>query len=518
MLLRKPVGFNRMSGPISFPDSHQRKVFLTLNIIVSLSSAGYWLWLIFPGKYSTDNIMMLVESFPHAGVGTQHSVMFIMMLKAFHRVFGYGLAYPAVWGIFFWFIGCISFTQAIYNLTGKGHSLIVTLVLFHLPSIVFILPYIQIKDISMSAALFAGYGVLFYCETSSHPARWRLVSVMFFVLAVGFRHNAFIAVIPAALVFGGLISQKWNAVQTRFTRLSIQVLAGAIMLATLIITKLAFEYSTRDYRNYFTEGALFYFDLAGISVKTETLLIPEDRLVPGTTIDTLKRIHSEKGWDPLWGGWDSPTRILRNGDQREDLAGLADAWLSAVAQYPGAYIAHRSEHFYAFRHYHNTYRDYELPVDGKRLWQGTMASTPAHLRDASPLNNISATDFEITHFRVLNGYQRVHAFLSQKIGRWFYATSGHFCLKILSGLMVVGVLFLVLDHLKKVILSPQQKTLLRQGLLICSSGWIYFNAYFIVSISCDWRYIHWSQLSMYIGAALMAFAIKRPRTGTTDRE
>jgi hypothetical protein len=487
-----------------------RIVFFTVNLILSLVSAGYWLWLIYPGIHTTDSVKTLIESFPGSGIGTWYSVMFTSALQLFNYMFGYSLGYPAIWGFVFWTVGCIAFTQGIFNLTRKWHALVFTLIFFYLPPVSFIFPYMQVRDVNLSAAFLAAYGSLFYSVTSTNRRRWLIVSAILFIPAIGFRHNSFFAFIPAALVYGGFIARSFISRNKMVKGLVMQCFVGAIVATAFVSGKLLFDYSFRDYRSYLVEGSIFYFDLGGLSLRTGEMLIPADRLQPGTTMAVLDEVYEPGGWDPMWGGWYKNRRILANDDQLTDVGEIAGVWFASIRRFPGEYIAHRTEHFNILKHWRNTYINYELPKSGQDIRRGFMLVTPPHLRDGSPLHKFEDDDFELKHYSVLNSFQSVNALLSKKIGRWLYSTSPHFCLKILSGLIIIAALVLCLDWVRKISLSAEQSTLIWSGLMILASGWIYFNAYFLISISSEWRYIHWSHMSMYIGSALLLYACKSP--------
>lgn len=229
------------------------KIFLLANISVCLISTIYWLIVIYPGKYSTDNAMMLAESFPHVGIGNQHSVMFIWLLSVCHKLWGYHVGYPTIWGLICWILGVLFFTQAIFTLTKSYWSIVFAFVFFHLPYIVFIFPYLQIKDFSMSAALFAGFGILFYSDTNSNKA-YLFTSLLFFFVAICFRHNGiFVFLAPAvfiAIIFLRLFSKKKMVSRSiYYFKVSLQ---SALIVTIFLYLNIIFDASVRDYRNYFT--------------------------------------------------------------------------------------------------------------------------------------------------------------------------------------------------------------------------------------------------------------------------
>lgn len=183
--------------------------------------------------------------------------------------------------------------------------------------------------------------------------------------------------------------------------------------------------------------------------------LPKERLEPNIDLRALKKVYSDRGWDPLWGGWDSEPQILKGGDNEQGYITLREKWLSVIFKNFNTYLIHRWLHFERLLYDRNTYIYYELS-ETNTLWEGTYAMIPPHLKETTPLNKIPPSDFYISNYKLITRYEALNDFLKQKIGKWFFSIAPHYCLKILTSLVVI--LGLVIGLIKKGILKTTQNS------------------------------------------------------------
>lgn len=191
------------------------------------------------------------------------------------------------------------------------------------------------KDILMQGALVS----LLACYLRYRRTRGLFAAVLglvFATLAIAARHNAVPAVWPLLGLFVAA-HPRWNPRLSRWKHV-----LGALSISLLLVVALQ-QAVTRSLRPYVRDthawqGSLL-FDLAGMSVKTGELLFdPSLKLLrKGTTIELMKERYNPRHPGSLF--YDE--NIIRLTSDPERLRGLAQNWLRAVREHPGAYLASR---------------------------------------------------------------------------------------------------------------------------------------------------------------------------------
>lgn len=479
------------------------KVFgLTAGLFCILSSA-FWFILSFPGILVGDNISMLVEALPGNSIGDQHSVMMIWLLRLSNKLFGYHFFYPLLWGVVWWHVGVFFYTSAIFENTQRYWGLTVIFALSFLPFITFAIPHLPVKDFAMSSTYFAASGLLLkvWLRGGRQTSLYLLVFFLFF-FAITFRHNAIFAFIPFSLVFANICFQHMCRVKllNKISKTLTVIGLGAVFTVSLFIIRSSFDSFARDYRNHFTHSSLFLFDLAGISVVTGAMELPGSVLENGVTITDLEKCFNPAGWDPLWGGWGNSQRIVKSDISYAESQQIFNKWINALVKNPKAYLEHRMSHFDKFIYWRNNYIQYD-PWATSEGWQLLVDYTPDHLKDELKLYSKEA--LQISAPNALSYFATVNSFLSRKFGKWLYAIAPHYCLTILISLLACCLVLIAISFRANTGLLAFDNRILIFATSIIGSGALYFLSYFFISISSDWRYIHWSQLSMWIGIILL---------------
>lgn len=161
-------------------------------------------------------------------------------------------------------------------------------------------------------------------------------------LAFAFRHNAVIAVAPLL----GLLSWKLLSKPGRAPRRAV-VLASFLAIACLLLFSAVRQLTLVAYKvppAHPSQGLALY-DLGALSVYSGRNLAPSAFVLPGATVDDVRRVL-----DPYNGGWMTwgARPVYRFSEKPADLEDLARAWLRAVWDHPAAYLSWREQVFAAF--------------------------------------------------------------------------------------------------------------------------------------------------------------------------
>jgi len=192
------------------------------------------------------------------------------------------------------------------------------------------------SDVALMAALSSAAGMLLRYRRQGRGG-WLLGAVLQLWWALILRHNALPAVMPlfAYAVYVWTMRQHEAFPMTRRWR-AVTVLAVAI---TLWLSSAALDRAVDHRVNALPSLALW--DLAAISLKAGRVLLPPDSHGPGLDLDDLRQAYTPYMNLSLFigtrAGIGAP--FLDPADPRNDE--IRDAWLAAIRDYPGAYLAHR---------------------------------------------------------------------------------------------------------------------------------------------------------------------------------
>jgi hypothetical protein len=471
-------------------------------------SFATWYYLCFPGVYYGDNAQILAESFPESGIGDQHSVLYTWLLRQCHYFFGFGVGYPFIGGLLMWHLGAgfVAFTliKCGHNVIGFGAVLVLT----WFPPVTFAMPHLQLKDFTMSAAFLAAMG--FFAAVATNPKgapSLILLSGLFFYIGLSLRHNAIFAILPVVGFCTMTLLRRFDQIR----RLSVWQLRAAVFSVSTIALVVVYGAKSKidsamgDYKNYFIHGSIFSFDLCGMSVLEDSMLLPKERLMDGIDLSDLKRVFRHKGWDPLWGGWNSEKRILKGGENYEEYLAQRQLWMHTIVKFPGRYVEHRWKHFRRFLDVRNEYVRIGAWPKGQ-AWRITYSIMPDYMQGGS-LTKIPPDAFEIRNLDRLTKIEDIQVgMMLHKGGRWLF---GKYPYLVLASLFLGIILAFLLNKYS----YSKSQPLLAVSMLCFTSGISYLIAYMVVSISSDWRYIHWSFLSTYLG-----FLFLLPNLGSIARD
>lgn len=191
-------------------------------------------------------------------------------------------------------------------------------------------------DALMIACLTAACGMVLVADRLRSRA-WLFGALPLLALGGMARHNALPALIPLLM--------WWTVVHARIPRPGrppraprplIGALAGVIAIAAVgwSLDRAVVRHQVSTFT------VVQVFDLAGISVRTGELLLPDFMLPEDYSIDMLRASYVPYNSVPLfWGGiqatlWDGSLTA-------EHRSELRNAWLRAIASHPMAYLSHR---------------------------------------------------------------------------------------------------------------------------------------------------------------------------------
>ncbi len=187
------------------------------------------------------------------------------------------------------------------------------------------------KDSFMAVLLVFAIGAIYEYHETRHPALL-LVSLVALYLAFAVRHNAVFAVLP--LLVWLLYPRGWMATG---------LWVGIVFLCFLglgKVTSLAFHV-----RHEYPEQGLFLYDLAALSVKNGTILVPPKFEQPGTSLASIQRDLDPFEGDRLFWG---PSSVFYFSEDPDVIHHLMQTWVRSALRYPGAYLQWRWDVFAAF--------------------------------------------------------------------------------------------------------------------------------------------------------------------------
>ncbi len=167
--------------------------------------------------------------------------------------------------------------------------------------------------------------------------RYFLIMVILLVVAGSIRHNALLAVLPLF----------WLAWRSTFqaTDRSHAVLATLVFaLSVVALGQMLDRVFVKEPRSVWPVIALW--DLAGISVRVDELLLPEFAYQPGLTAQELKETNAYTPYSNT-SLYTLPHHWVRDGlagkpYSRNEQIALASIWANSILAHPSAYLEHRA--------------------------------------------------------------------------------------------------------------------------------------------------------------------------------
>ncbi|MBI3438638.1 MAG: hypothetical protein HY054_08330 [Proteobacteria bacterium] len=350
------------------------------------------------------------------------------------------------------------------TLVAKGARCAVLLPLIGLAPFVFNYLGLLWKDVALASAWLFAAGVAFRGFAWRGRLCWLEYAAILpaFVYGALVRGNSIFAAAPLALYLLNI--------DVFSRRIWPQVAACLLIPALLLAGASVFNSRIVQAEAQHPEDSLFLFDLVGISHQTHT------NLVPGPwTPEQARRIpdcYAPDKWDHVGMG---PCRFFTQTlDDRELWGGpaISHAWISAMAQHPVQYAAHRLT-------FTNLMMRWLGPIPVHDAFMESEMTDPRHMHHPNPLfrfyevisNALSSTPlFRPYLWLLLSGSALVLA--------WF-ATD-----------------------------SPQR----RFAAAIAASAFIYLATYVIFGVASDFRYAYWTIVGACVAlASVAACAWKTPR-------
>jgi hypothetical protein len=198
------------------------------------------------------------------------------------------------------------------------------------------------KDAWFAGFFLSGAATSAYAARRSGRARWILVAAAgtSFWLAVAARPNA-IVVVAAVLLLGWPLAAgdgrgRWLSRQGA-KRLGITI----VLSIGLLLSQRAFSDVVVRPAHLHPEQPGYQFDLAALSLRTGTMLLPASSLNPGADLDDIRKWFDESDGGYLWFSPDPPVRF---GVDAAAVAELRTAWLDAIREHPVEFAEHRLQY------------------------------------------------------------------------------------------------------------------------------------------------------------------------------
>lgn len=233
------------------------------------------------------------------------------------------------------------------------------------------------KDLLMFGVLMFAIGLMIHLIPSKRlKAIWAIAILGLLTVACSLRENAAAATGPLLIwlmhAFGPLRAKGrlWTLVRTTATALAATLLmyGASGRISSALTTTKTFFWQT-----------LAVYDLVGISIRTDQMLIPDGSPVlrkTDTTTRDLRRVYDALKVNTLYrpprGEGRDATLFTYTRDESE-LARISSAWKSAILEHPRAYLAHRWEvykHVLAL-----TPRGVHSPINSKKISENDLGIT-----------------------------------------------------------------------------------------------------------------------------------------------
>jgi hypothetical protein len=200
-------------------------------------------------------------------------------------------------------------------------------------------------DASLIAAMTLAFGLTVTGLVERRPFALALAAPLI-LYSGAVRHNSLLALIPLAMLWAQAVFEALPArrgapsvIRRRFSVAAIAVLAVAASFGFGRTLDLALA------RERVSTWALVAgWDLAAISVRTGTMVVPAFARTPGLTLDQLRQQYTPLTNVPVFIG-DEHVRYGMDGEvySDEELRRLRAAWLATIAAHPWSYAAHRAD-------------------------------------------------------------------------------------------------------------------------------------------------------------------------------
>ena len=304
--------------------------------LVAAVAAVATIALLYPGQYPFDSAYQLWQ----ARSGEFNDVSPIVMTALWSTLLAVGASPAALFClnvVLFWTGLALCVTAIVRGVVAR---IVVIVVLGGLPLTLAEMAHV-LSDAHLAAVLTLASGFAAHALADRRRAA-AIVCIVLLVYAGAVRHNALVAIVPYAFV----LAWTWPAHDRHRGRMA----AGATVALCLASFVFAFGLDRTLVRERATVWpSIAVWDLAAISVATNTMLLPPFTRGPSLTVDELVTT----------GAFDPATNTLlfqkthsgmRDGlgdpYSPDQLRALIAAWLRAVREHPLAYAQHRLRTFW----------------------------------------------------------------------------------------------------------------------------------------------------------------------------
>jgi len=289
-------------------------------------------WAFHPGHVSFDS----AYQFWQVRTGNYSNVSPVAMTYLWSLL---NRVWPGSGGIFFlnilmfwsgvWLIACTLYSR-------PAHRVAATLLVAGVSPALMILSHIW-TDATLIACLTLASGLIL--RAGHRRERLPLYCAIPLLVYGGLvRHNALPALIPL-LAWWLVVLARTGSSQARLPAMK---LLAAVLVACLAVFGLGHALDSRlVVHRVSTIGIVQVWDLAGVSLSTGTMLLPDFVRPADVTLDQLREKYSRYTSVPLY----APPHAIRDGLSipftPSESRRLREAWLDAVRQHPVAYAGHR---------------------------------------------------------------------------------------------------------------------------------------------------------------------------------
>jgi hypothetical protein len=326
------------------------------------------------------------------------------------------------------------------------------------------------SDTLLMAVLTFIVGALTRAREQNGMAWLRVVwGLLFFALTL--RHNALAAVFPLAIYAVYLSSLAQPHLRTHSP---LRIAFFAAMLMQVSVWEL--EHFVDERRTLFAATA--EWDLAAISLKVGTILLPSASHGPDLTLEDLSQAFVPYSNTTLFRGTRAGMRqpFYKIDDPLNDA--VRDAWIGAIAAHPRAYLSHR---WRVTRELLGTHRE-EWPKD-LVYFDGEYAYAT---------NPPVAPNTTAIHERLIEGFEAMRSTIA--LAAWPYIA------------IAIGALILA---------WRRRRADAYFAFAVVSSGLLYAAPLAVIAPAAELRYLGWTCVAAILGAAL-AFATPRASVTASD--
>ena len=174
---------------------------------------------------------------------------------------------------------------------------------------------------------------------SARATRWLVAGgIVACWLAVAARPNGIVPI--AALLVVTLPVTLWRDRHPALMVVGRLGIAGLVSIG-ILLSATAWERIVVDPAPTYPMQVTYLYDLAGMSLRTGEVLLPDAALERPITIGELDEVFDPGAMNVFYFGEDSPIRFGPGVYDAEEIGQLRSAWTDAIIDHPGAYLATR---------------------------------------------------------------------------------------------------------------------------------------------------------------------------------